>query len=130
MRNFNALSAILLTESEATISALVTELRRIADDLEATPPRHQQHPAEPDIIMDASLCAVKELRDALDRYGDDLLAVAALGRNTMARIAELAGLSESAIPIRLARTGRLEQYATTGKGQPRVTSRGLGAATW
>ena len=122
---------LLAAEAASTTKALVAALRSIADRLEATPAHRPTTYVSPDLVMDEQLQAVRDLREALEEHGDDLIALAALARYPMALIGRKAGMSETAVPIRLARTKRLEQYADTkGAGQPRVSSRGLGAATW
>lgn len=76
-----------------------------------------------------SLGVVRALRDILEA-SEDLVALAAIDRTSMRSIAAEIGLSESAIPLLLARTQRLEEYADRNGAQARVTKRGLDAAEY
>ena len=84
-----------------------------------------------DVDLDDVLTAIGAIQAALEEHGDDLMGLAALGGYPMATIGEMVGLSETAVPIRIARTKRLAPYAEkTGRGALRVSKRGLGAAAW
>lgn len=82
-----------------------------------------------DIDIDYALGKISEARAIIDRVGDDLTAIAAIAGYPMAHLGSLVGLSETAVPVRLARTDRLRPYAR-GASTPRVGRAELGAAAW
>lgn len=91
-----------------------------------------EHPdTRREVGFDSVLEGIGSVQAALDEVGDDLIALAALAGYPMRHLGELVGLSETAIPVRLARTPRLAPFArVTGNGKPRVGRPELGAAAW
>ena len=83
-----------------------------------------------ELDLDGTLAGVGSARRALEDVGDDIVALAAIAGYPMRNLGELTDLSETTIPLRLARTERLAQYARTTRGKPRVGRPELGAALW
>ena len=122
--------ARLADEALTTIERLANGLADIADTLHNQGLSVTFQPdARREIEIDLALAQIGAARALVEDAGDELTAIAAIAGYPMARLGELVGLSETAVPIRLARTKRLSPYAK-GSGTPRVGRAELGAAAW
>lgn len=124
--------ALIGWKAQQEAEALAAALRAAADRLDGARARAQVRVegvrGALDIDLTEMLEPCREARQALEKHGDALLALAALGGAPMGHLAEQIGVAETSVPNRLARTPLLRSFAVEGSAVPRVGLRGLKVA--